>query len=412
MFNAALYGPNAPYNSQRTHLIAPAIAHRDSDIVCVTEMDALVDRQNIISAALPANGGPYPYSYSVTTNLSTPITNPANQTGQIPPAATAPPCSGVQSSLISDTFTCAEQYCSTQGPGDPSGELLNTTDCISGHCASQFVAIEGANPACFDCLIDYVASDESWGTCQSHCTTDLTPPLGFDGQDQSIILSRYPLTNMDVLILPSTLFRRSVLYAQVELEDQTVDFYCGFLISTLIAADLPYDGAYGNGAMDSQTGWDSEQLFQGQQVVSWVQKKSQGKNPAIVVGEWRSSIGAASDAGMPGGGQSLPKDLNPQTMQLFQSTPGWTFATASGTATSWVPQCNYCPSPQNPYNGPGDSYFTLQPILANWPGDPTTAATDESLQFTEGVLQLDNDAGLGPISPYYGVNIRLLRPVQ
>jgi hypothetical protein len=241
---------------------------------------------------------------------------------------------------------------------------------------------------------------------------DLTPPLGFDGQTQSIILSRYPLVNTDALILPSTLYRRAVLYAQVELEDQTVDFYCGFLISTLIASDLPYDGSYGNGATDSQTAWDSEQLFQGQQLVSWVQKKSQGQNPAIIAGEWRSSIGISSDGGAPDAGVSLPKDLNPQTMQLFQSTPGWTFATASGAATSWVPQCNYCPITENPYNGPDDSYFTLQPILANWPGDPTAAATDESLQFTGDVLQLDDDAGLGPISPYYGVNIRVLRPLQ
>jgi hypothetical protein len=54
---------------------------------------------------------------------------------------------------------------------------------------------------------------------------------------------RYPLSNVDVLVLPSTNFRRSVLYAQVAIDNgPKVDFYCAQLSSSLIDSDLPYVG--------------------------------------------------------------------------------------------------------------------------------------------------------------------------
>jgi hypothetical protein len=47
-------------------------------------------------------------------------------------------------------------------------------------------------------------------------------------------------------------------------------------------------------------------------------------------------------------------------------------------------------------------------MLVNWPANSTT---DESLFFTNGeVTLMGADAGTGPLSPYYGVNIRVIRP--
>jgi hypothetical protein len=407
MWNPALYGSNAPYITARTPLVPQAIAGRTgTDIVCLAEVDNQPDRDAIVAAT----AGTLPNVYSPTTSLTTPITNPADQSGQVPPPPTGPPCAGVDPGLIDTAIGCVEMSCSNEGPGNAAGQLDQTTSCVSGNCAEQFIDIESTQPdgACFDCLIDYIATDELFSTVQSECTTDSTPPLAYLGQENSMILSKYPLLNTDVLVLPSTLYRRSVLYAQVQLEDQTVDFYCGFLISTLIAADLPYDGNYGGsylsdaGVDDSTLGWDSEQLLQAQQLVAWVQSKSKGR-PAIVVGEWRSSL---ADTGHGVGA------LNPQTMQLLQGSAGWTAAVPGPTSGSaWVPQCSYCPTSINPYNGPTASYFVSQPFLVGWP-DPTNAMKDESLVFTGNTVPLAGDAGAGPLSPYYGVNISVLRPVQ
>ena len=215
----------------------------------------------------------------------------------------------------------------------------------------------------------------------------------------------------DSLILPSTDYRRSILYAQVQLEDQTVDFYCGFLSTTLNADAIPYVGSYGNGPITdpdpSVQGWENEQYYQAQQFAAYVQQKS-GSNPAILVGDWRSSLAAPMGTMAPAG-TNLPNALNPTTMSFFQMQTGWTFAYDKTAGTSWGTQCNYCPFPENPYNAT-DSYFVAQPIIVNWPGDATLATTSEQLLYTNGNVSLGGDAGEGPPSPYYGVNFRVVRP--
>ena len=48
-------------------------------------------------------------------------------------------------------------------------------------------------------------------------------------------------------------------------------------------------------------------------------------------------------------------------------------------------------------------------MIANWPGDVTHATTSESLIYTQGAVTVD--AGVqAPVSPYYGVNFRVIRP--
>jgi hypothetical protein len=299
-----------------------------------------------------------------------------------------------------------EQSCSNQPPGDPTGQLDQSTDCLASNCAGPIIGIQSASVACYDCVVVNIASDQTFQATQHTCTTDTRPPLGFNGNQNSLILSRYPLSNTDAFILPSTFYRRVVLYAQVQLEDQSVDFYCGFLMTTENASALPYIGNYGNGATDSQTGWNNEQLYEAMQLVAWQQKKS-GANPAIVAGDWHSGI---AGTGAAPAGTFLPNSLNPQTMMFFQGT-GWTFALPPpGSNSAWQPQCNVCPTQENPYNGATDQYFFSQPILVNWP-QPTTATTDESIIFNQNVLPLPGpDAGEGPLSPYYGVNLRVIRP--
>jgi hypothetical protein len=411
VFNPALYGPNSPYFNDRKDLVASAIHNRDSDITCLLEVDQAQDKQNILQGAtttVSSGQGPYGYVYQPPAmNLSTQFSNQGvDQNGNPPPAATVP-CNGVDSTLINNLISCGEQNCSTS-KGDPNGTLLSSTDCLIANCAAPFIAVQGASVACYDCLVVYIASNESWANSQTHCTTDAIAPMGFDGASNTMILSKYPLNNSDVYILPSTLYRRTVLYSQVQLEDQTVDFYCGFLMTTLNAQALPYQGNYGNGAANSQDGWDNEQLYEAQLVTKWIGQKS-GSNPAIVVGDWRSSIGIGADAGVtPLTGTNLPLDLNGQTMLYFKQT-GWQFAAPPSSDQAWGPQCNYCPSAENPYNK-AESYFVSQPMLVNFAANSTT---DESLIFTEGVVQLTGaapDAGLGPVSPYYGVNFRVIRP--
>jgi hypothetical protein len=412
VFNPALFGANATDFENRKSLVPGAVAASTADIQCLVEVDFADDQTAIINAATT---GAFPYNYTVSTNLSTPFSIATAQDGGTPPAMLAqPPCAGVSSDLINGALQCTEQYCSSEGPDAGGGVLNQSTDCIESNCAQEFLGIEQApvpnGSACFDCIVVNVAGQTDFDSTYTSCTQSTQPPLGFGGFENSIILSRYPLNKTQAFILPSTFYRRSVLYASVQLEDQSVDFYCGFIQTTQNANALPYVGNYGNGATDSQTAWNNEQLYEAQLLVNWENSIS-GMNPAIVVGDWHSSIGVGPDAGTAPMGDFLPNDLNSQTLLFFNSQPGWSpvaLAPGSGTA-GWLPQCNDCPPPENPYNGPGDDYFFLQPYLVNWP--KMNPVTSESLLYTQGVTPYDNDgAPNGPVSPYFGLNIGIVRP--
>jgi len=307
----------------------------------------------------------------------------------------------VPSADVDAAFQCMETYCSNR-PNDPTGSLQTTTDCLSANCAGPILTVKGDSVACYDCILDGVVSAEPYGSTETLCESSPTASIGFDGQNSSMILSKFPLSNTDSLVLPSTNYRRTILYAQVQLQDQSIDFYCGFLISTLIASDLPFVGPYGGPAdagLSSQDEYDNEQLLQAQQLVTWVQQKSAGRH-AILMGDWRSSVAMGSADG----GVSPPQDLNPMTMTLISGSQGFTAA----IAPTFPPQCNYCSGPGNIYNGQ-DSYFVEQPFLYNWP-DPTNALTAESIVFTDPTVVPLPDGGTGPLSPYYGLNIQVLRP--
>jgi len=392
--NAGLYGSSAPSFAARAAQFPEAVRQRDSDLLCVVEVDALADRQALIAAA---KNGRFPYSYNAPTDLDTPFTNPAERSGVTPPPPTAAPCASADPSKVSALLACSEQHCSTKAPGDATGQLAGSTSCLAANCAGEFLGVQGASVACYDCLLDYIASDAPWGYAGQACNTDKRPALAFAGQNSVTILSHYPLSGTDVLVLPSTNHRRVVEYARVQLPGGSVDFYCGFFVSPLDAAALPYDGNYGLGASGSEQAYDNEQTYEAQQLVDWVKAKS-GSAPAIVVGDWRSSVHGTADAGA-----GTPRDLDVATMQTLLGVTGWTAAAAA----SWSPQCNFCPSPVNPYNGATDSYFVEQPFLVSWPGDPTQAVTSESFIFDQSTVSLGGDAGVGPLTPYYGLNIQV-----
>jgi|GEM_PF-517915 len=414
VWNPALYGPNSPANVQRDPgTLAGFAATRDSDVMCLVEVDSDAD-QSAFKGLLTA----YPYVYTgPAMGLSTPFSDPRDQNGNTPPAPTTPACGGsVPQADVDAAFQCMEQHCSNK-PGDPSGWLNTTTDCLASNCAGPLAQLQADSKACFDCTLDYVASGnpETYGNAEQLCLSNPAAPLGFEGHSNSMIFSRYPLKNTDAWVLPSTNYRRTVLYAQVQLEDQSFDFYCGFLMTDGIASDLPYVGNYG-GMCDPTTAscYDNEQTYEAKQLVDWVHKKSvadmeySGGRPAIVVGDWRSGDEVDVPGSMPA--QQILAPLNPATVDLMKNqSSGFTAV----NPMSWTPQCNYCPTMANPnnptaltnpYNSPTTNYFVSQPFLYHWPG-AQNAAVDMSLIYTTQMI-----ANTGPASPYFGVNLHVLRP--
>jgi hypothetical protein len=338
---------------------------------------------------------------------------------------------GVPMATVNDAFQCMIDKCNTN-PGDPNGTLPGSTDCLSSNCPGAFAVFKlmptPAYNQCFDCIIDYAASDQPYQAGETACTTAMEQPFGFDGQVSQLILSRYPIVDQDVLILASTQYRQAVLYSRVQLEDQQVDFYCGFFTSTLVAQDLPYDGYWGNDAdpNSSNTGgaYANEQLQQAQDLINYVKSKSgmgtlctpnqttSCAHPAIIVGDWRSSAGVPDAGPQAPPLVTAPSSIVPGTVTALANATGWTQV----SAPSWVPQCTYCPQSDNVLNqGENIGYFMTQPFLYNWgtPAQTMAAVQEEQLLYTMPTVNPGPTSGFDgavPLSQYFGLNVQIIRP--
>jgi hypothetical protein len=416
VFNPALYGPNSPYFSLRDpqygsmNPTVNPISTRNSDVMCLVEVDELSDQQGIISAV---KGGNFNYSYTITTNLSTPFSNGGTELdGGACPTSTQPACAGAPASTVASAFSCLEQNCSNIDGG--TGQLNQSTDCLTNACPGPLGALLVGYPGCLDCIVANVASEQPYGEAQTACTTSPSPPLAYQGGENSLILSKYPIVNSDSYVLPSSYYRRSVLYTQVQFPGNvTVDFFCGFLQTLGIYTELPYQGCFGNGATTSQQGYENENLYEAQLMAAWIQDKSKKSgNPAVILGDWHAGLGGNADAG--GGGMyPPPTPIGPATIQFL----GRPVAQGGGgltpvTGPNWpaAGQCTDCPGTVNLLNvGSTTSYFTMQPFLYNWPAG--TNLYSQQLIFTDNVIAIPpSTTNNAPISPYYGVNITILPP--
>jgi hypothetical protein len=436
MVNASLYGANAPFEDQRRSQLIADVAARTSDIICVVEADDLnLDRAALASAAKANNaqGGPgqFQYSYMVTTTGATPPSNPSDVPAVAP---STPPCGGiVPAGLVDNVYTCVEQKCSTVSGGDPNGTgILNgTTQCLSAECITPFGelytyplqyneppgSLRYQEDYCFDCTVYYFTSEETFATGKNDCTQNSAPPFAYDGQTPSMILSHYPLVNTSSYNFPSTGYRRAILKAQVQLENQTIDFFCGQLISPLIDSSLPYTGNYGSDALadgGQANGWEQEQDLQAQEGLKWIQAQIKADGlPAIVAMDLHSDdpgSSAAEDGGL--------APISPEVFDLFSAavTPASGLpALAPATVPGSPPGCDYCPAPENVYNAGTPPYEFMHAYLSGFPQNATEAETlwgndNSEVTLTSGPDQPAPPGGTGPIFEYYAHNYTILRP--
>jgi hypothetical protein len=403
-FNTALYGADAPFNDERKQAIFDAIAARTSDLMCL--METATDYEAIVQAAQ----GTFPSSYYVLTDLTTQPTDPADKNGNIPPPPTAPPCAGIAPGILQSIFQCVAPECSSTG--DMTG-FIATTSCLSGPCAGPLTQLyyqSQADDVCFDCLIYYMNSELPLTVAQTECTSDSKQPFSYMGMNSTLMLSRYPLTNTQAFVLPSTGFRRVVLYAQVELpESVTVDFFCAQLESPLIDGEIPYTGNYGTDIPGQENGWEDEQDLQAHETVAWI--KATAKHPAIIAGDWHAT--AQFPAIVADGGAPVLAPQSVEVMKLLDQNLGGAFVRAE--PTGYQPSCESCPAPENVYNT-GSDYFSDDFTPTFLLGFDAGSCAADIFWGQANVVPLTAipyepvPAPLGPISPYYGRTVRILRP--
>lgn len=391
IFNAYLYGSFAHDEALRRPYVLDAIAKRDADIMCLTAISRKADRDALVEKAKQA--GIYAYSITAESTLDTPATDPRDQNGATPAPYTVPACGGTNKPEdVDSAMGCMQANCSTTGTVE--GTLKGGSSCISSSCAGQFVTMLAGDrdqKRCFNCLVISSLADESHAATKYTCTTDNRDYQAFNGQTGSMVLSRYPLSDVDTFHLPSTSYRRVVHYAKVAIErDKSIDFFCGELTASF-GQLVPYHGHY---APDpKQDPWLQEQLLQAKRVVDFVKNKSSGR-PAIIAGDW-----ATSQAYLSPDGKTKIDDQNGAVLDFL----GKAFVPA--LPPGFTPLCIECAAPANPYNG-DLNVFQLRTFLANM---PASAAVEASTFFTEPVVPGPSGERL-PLSDRWGFEVRVLRP--
>jgi hypothetical protein len=390
-FNAYLYGPFADDEEVRRPYVLDALAARDADLMCVTAISRKSDRDALIAKAKAA--GTFAYAIASDSTLDTAASDPRDASGATPRPYEIAACGGTNDAAAVDAaVSCVTAKCSTTGT--PDGLLKGGSDCISSACASQFIPLLAGDQnqkRCFNCLVISSLSDETHAETRATCTTDIRDYKAFKGQTTSMVLSRYPVSEVETFYLPSTSYQRVVHYAKVAIErDKTIDFFCGELTAAF-GALVPYHGHYAPDV--GQDAWFQEQLLQTKRVIEYVKRKS-GTRPAIITGDWATSQAYTSPDGL-----TKIDDQNGAVLTLLDST----FVPA--LPPGFTPRCTECAAPANPYNG-DLNIWQFRTYLANL---PASAAVEAGLFFTDAVVPLPSGEKR-PLSDRWGLEVRVLRP--
>jgi hypothetical protein len=434
VFNAGLYGAYAAVESARAAEVIKQLAARgaSSDLLCVSElarhegMDLPDEQKEWTQEKLIALAREFPDGFrhfaQAKTNLDSVITDSNDQQGNATsPPGRAPCDASVDPKLVNDAYTCLETNCSTTG--NAKGVTQGGTTCYGSKCAGVLAPLLYGDTMekrqCFNCLLVNGLSYKSWEKNRDICATDSRRPYGFDGQTTSLLLSKLPLQEIDEYVLSSTVFRRTAVYAKMQLEgDKTLDVYCVHA-PPLLGSQVAYTGPYANGAaLEDGSAWFEEQTWGIQNFANWVKRKSEGR-PALILGDFSSSKEAVDANQMVIlGADGLPVvgNVNPQTITIMQSEFSEAFP-ESTPAQPYTPQCTRCPADRtigltNPYNtGFLSPQWTLRVYIKDkWFENPAVSAGLFFDRLDAVTINHPTFGLVGPLSDTFGYNVRIRRP--
>ena len=387
-FNVGLAGSFVANEVARRPAVVDALAAYDTDVMCLSEVWFQADK-DAIARAVKAK---LPYAASTTTDLATPLTDRKDADGNVQPAPTTPPCTGQYAADLNAGIECLKANCSTQ-PGSLDGRVTSTTcakDSCSGSAASLLFAQDKRCYGCFAAVLPSATLNEM----KTECTTEANGGLFAKGQNGLMILSRYPLSNIEQIVLPGTWIRRTVLKATASLPNGAkVDTYCNHLTPYFADATFyPYTGQFGAG---NANGWIGEQVLQAKQLVAFVNAKS-GSGKAVVMGDMNATR------------EDKPNGIGDATLGAYGLE---TLAVLEGAFTNavpagYTPKCTFCVANQNT-SGEENSWLDYV-MLKGFPAGSTSASrrtfdTDVVDGKRRDASGNHTVSGKVPLSDHYGI---------
>lgn len=383
-FNVALAGAFVPNEAERRGPVIDAVAALESDIVCLQEVWEQTDKDAFRAAAT----GRFPHVASFTTDFDTPVDDPRDQNGMVPPTPTTPPCAGATlRANLEAALTCLDANCSTM-PGSDDGQTTSAA-CAEANCVGAVAALllgDAESLRCYSCLTTSLPT-ETFGDMREICTTEVNAEVAFRGQSSTMILSRHPLSDVENFVLPGTWNRRVVTIATATLPNgQALDVYCNHLTPIFEGLAFPYTGPYGEGET-GPAGWQAEQRLQVEQLITRVAARS-GTRPAVILGDFNTG---------PAAGASVVAEA-PDTYARLAA------AFLPAVASDFTPTCTFCPS--NPNVGGSGPPVWIDHIFVSGLGADAVLST--ALTFDEPVVTVGDQRV--PLSDHYGLAATLRVP--
>jgi hypothetical protein len=384
--NAFVFGPFALHEAERKIPLYQAISNLDADVLCVTGIPPDTEKVALYKAA--AAGGRF-FIYAAWTNdtLATPVDDPTDQHGAIPPPWTTPPCGDAAAVTDLDaTFACIEASCATR-PNDPTATVIeDPIECIATSCLTPAGTIIKQAPACWMCSLGQIYSRTSFADARTACTTEPDARLTWGGQSPIILISRLPLANRKQWVLPAAFERIGIVSATVTPPNgASFDVHCAQLTSPGDGSILPYVGQYGNGLGSGADAWRQELLLQSGKLVHYVEQASGAtRRRAILAGEWQT-------------GPTVPNVIGPSYPESYAVlSAAFPLAIPPGQ----IPECTVCQD--NPIWSPPGQTPLSQPSLTNFAmlsGIPVTDVRAASVLLKENVVPFKTYTI--PVSPFY-----------
>ena len=131
--NVALAGAFIPEEAARRPAVIEALRASESDIVCLQEVWQQSDKDMIAAAVAET----FPHSVSFETDFDTPVDDPTDQNGMIPPTFSEGPCVGFETELEA-AVQCIQDNCNT---GSGSDGRTTSTQCAEENCVESVATI-------------------------------------------------------------------------------------------------------------------------------------------------------------------------------------------------------------------------------------------------------------------------------
>jgi len=242
-YNGGLALAFVPYAEERAPRIFAEIPNVDFDALCVQEFW----EQRHWDALAGAVSASHPYTHRRPNEMDMGST-----------ASCTP-------SDLDELDTCVRAMC----PGATPDTLV---DCALMNCRDELGAVPDD---CLTCLYANIALGDL-DMIRAACEMPGGSAYTYDSSFGTGILSRYPLADVDSLLLESTTIRRSVLYARIPDTPQgEVHFFCTHLTSNL--ESVPYTGDHGD--------WIQEQAMQIQALITYANGKTGGTGQWVLAGD-------------------------------------------------------------------------------------------------------------------------------